>query len=75
MCVSDSENMISSIERWIGVGSLLCLHHYKDDDIHLEILELLHHRISHGRATVFLKVKSHQGEPCNELADRAADVG
>ena len=75
VCVSDSENMLSSIERWIGEGSLLCLHHHKDDDILREILELLHHRISHGWATVFLKVKSHRGEPCNELADRAADVG
>jgi ribonuclease HI len=40
VCVSDSENMLSSIERWIGEGSLLCLHHHKDDILR-EILELL----------------------------------
>ena len=75
VCVSDSDDMLLSIARWIGEGSLPFLHHHKDDDILREILELLHHWISHGWATVFLKVKSHRGEPCDQLADRAADVG
>ena len=46
-----------------------------DEDILREIVGLLHHRTAYGYSTVFLKVKSHRGEPSNEMADRAADRG
>ena len=40
-----------------------------------EIIGLLHHRTVHGNSTVFLKVKSHRGEPSNKMADRDTDRG
>lgn len=46
-----------------------------DADILREILELLRARIEVGRATFFVKVKSHRGEPMNERADTLAEEG
>ena len=73
--ISDSGTLLTNVDRWIGEGSLLCMERQADEDILREIVGLLHHRTAHGYSTVFLKVKSHRGEPSNEMADRAADRG
>jgi ribonuclease HI len=36
------------------------------------VLELLHHRVTLGFPTFFVKVRAHRGEPYNEAADRIA---
>ena len=38
------------------------------------VLELLHHRVSMGFPTFFVKVRAHRGEPFNEAADRIASM-
>ena len=73
--ISDSGTLLTNVDRWIGEGSLLCMERQADEDILREIVGLLHHRTAYGYSTVFLKVKSHRGEPSNEMADRAADRG
>jgi len=40
-----------------------------DADITRDIVQLLHERIEQGLLTVFIKIKAHQGDPLNELAD------
>jgi len=46
-----------------------------DADITRDIVQLLHERIEQGLLTVFIKIKAHQGDPLNELADWWADGG
>ena len=75
MYISDSATLLTNVERWVGEGSLLCMERQADEDILREIIGLLHHRSACGYSTVFLKVKSHRGEPSNEMADRVADRG
>ncbi len=50
------------------------LHTSKDADIVCGMLELLHHRVSMGFPTFFVKVRAHRGEPFNEAADRIASM-
>ena len=38
------------------------------------VLELLHHRVSMGFPTFFVKVRAQRGEPYNEAADRIASM-
>jgi len=38
------------------------------------VLELLHHRVTMGFPTFFVKVRAHRGEPYNEAADRIAST-
>ena len=46
-----------------------------DADIMRDIVQLLRERIEKGLLTIFIKIKAHQGDPVNELADRWADEG
>jgi len=39
------------------------------------IINLFRERIEQGLLTIFIKIKAHQGDPLNELADRWADEG
>jgi len=41
-----------------------------DADIMRDIFQLLRERIEQGLLTIFIKIKAHQGDPLNELADR-----
>jgi len=44
-------------------------------DIMRDIIQFLLKRIEQGLLTIFIKIKAHQGDPLNELADRWADEG
>jgi len=46
-----------------------------DADIMRDIIQLLPERIEQGLLTIFIKIKAHNGDPPNELADRWADKG
>jgi len=63
------------IKAWIGQGGRATLADAPDADILREILELLRAKIEVGRATFFVKVKSHRGEPMNERKDTLAEEG
>jgi len=58
----------------VGPGKYPTLHSSKDGDIVRGVLELLHHRVTLGFPTFFVKVRAHRGEPDNEAADRIAST-
>ena len=73
--LSDSEALLTNIDKWIGEGATPSMEAHQDEDIMRAIIDLLHARVASGFSTIFIKVKAHRGEPCNEMADRAADAG
>ena len=73
--LSDSEALLTNIDKWIGEGATPSMEAHQDEDIMRAIIDLLHARVASGFSTIFVKVKAHRGEPCNEMADRAADTG
>ena len=46
-----------------------------DADIMRDIVQLSRERIEQGLLTIFNKIKTHQGDPLNEQADRWTDEG
>ena len=75
LILCDNESVLKAIKKWIGQGGRATLANAPDADILREIVELLRTRIETGRATFFVKVKSHRGEPLNERADTLAEKG
>ena len=75
LILCDNESVLKVIKKWIGQGGRATIADAPDADILREILELLRARIEAGRATFFVKVKSHRGEPMNERADTLAEEG
>jgi ribonuclease HI len=75
LILCDNESVLKAIKKWIGQGGRATLANAPDADILREIVELLRTRIEAGRATFFVKVKSHRGEPLNERADTLAEKG
>ena len=62
-------NHLQELEDWVGPGKYPTLHSSKDGDIVREVLEFLHHRVTLGFPTFFVKVRAHRGEPYNEATD------
>jgi len=73
--LSDSACFLSFSQKWIGEGKSPSMWGNPDADIMRDIVQLLREMIEQGLLTVFIKIKSHQGDPLNELADRWADEG
>jgi len=73
--LSDSACFLSSSQKWVGEGKSPSMHGNPDADIMRDIVQLLRERIEKGLLTIFIKIKAHQGDPLNELADRLADEG
>ena len=67
--LTDWANHLQELEDWVGPGKYTTLHSSKDGDIVPGVLELLHHRVTLGFPTIFVKVRAHRGEPYNEAAD------
>lgn len=59
--LTDSANHLMELEEWVGPGKYPTLHASKDGDIMRGVLELLHHRVSMGFPTFFVKVRAHRG--------------
>ena len=72
--LTNSANHLLELDEWVGPGKYPTLHISKDGDIVRGVLELLHHRVSMGFPTFFVKVRAHRGEPFNEAADRIASM-
>ncbi len=72
--LTDSANHLTELEDWVGPGKYPTLHSSKDGDIVRGVLELLHHRVTLGFPTFFVKERAHRGEPYNEAADRRAST-
>ena len=75
LLLCDNEAVLCVIKKWVGQGGKSTLATVTDPDILQEIVCLLTQRVRSGRATFLIKVKSHSGEPINELADTLAEKG
>ena len=61
--LTDSANHLLELDEWVGPGKYPTLHTSKDGDIVRGVLELLHHLVSMGFPTFFVKVRAHRGKP------------
>ena len=73
--LSDSACFLSSSQKWIGEGKSPSMCGNPDADIMRDIIQLLRERIEQGLLTIFIKIKTHRGDPLNELTDRWVDEG
>jgi len=73
--LTDSKCLLMAIQKWIREGIDPPIKESQDGDILREILGLLWARMDLGLFTLFVKIKSHNGEFFNEMADRWADKG
>ena len=69
----DSETTLDKVSRWIGRGPRTTLAGDANADIMKTIIECLRERVIQGARTFMVKVKTHRGEPLNELADTIAE--
>jgi len=73
--LEDSACFLSSSQKWIWEEKSPSMHGNPDADIMRDIVQLLRERIEQDLLTIFIKIKTHRGDPLNELADRWADEG
>jgi len=73
--LTDSENTLQAINKWIGGGAKLSLAKTADADIIKTIVIKLQKRVQTKAGTLLLKVKVHRGCPLNEEADIRAEMG
>ncbi len=67
--LTDSEEILQDIHRWIGCGVKLNLSKSPDADVLKKIVIKLQKRVLTGAETLLIKVKAHRGDPLNEEAD------
>ena len=68
LLLCDNEAVLCVIKKWVGQGGKATLATTPDADILAKIVCILT-RVRAGRATFLVKVKSHRGEPINEVVD------
>ena len=73
--LTDSEETLQVINKWIGGGAKLSLARSPDGDVLRAIIVKLQKRVQAGAATLLIKVKTHRGDPLNEEADIRAEMG
>ncbi len=72
--LTDCEEILQAIHRWIGCGAKLNLSKSPDADVLKKIIIKLQKRALAGAATLLVKVKAHRGDPLNEEADIRAEM-
>ena len=65
LLLCDNEAVLCAIKKWVGQGGKAKIATAPDADILRVCLPT--QRVRAGRATCLIKVKSHRGEPINEL--------
>jgi hypothetical protein len=72
--LTDSEDTLQAINKWIGEGAKLSLEKTADADILRSIFVKIQ-RVKTKTATLLIKVKAHHGCPLNVEADIRAERG
>ena len=67
--LTDSEESLQVIHKWIGGGVKLNLSKSTDVDVLKVIILKLQRRVDVGATTLMIKVKTHRGDPLNEESD------
>ena len=75
LCLTDNEESLQTIHKWIGGGAKLNLSKSSDADVLKVIVLKIQKRVEAGATTLLIKVKVHRGDPLNEEADIRAELG
>ena len=75
MYLTESEDTLQVINKWIRGGAKLNLDKTADADVLKDIVIKLQKRVKAGMATLLIKVKAHRGDPLNEEEDIRAEMG
>ena len=73
--LTDSEESLQAIHKWIDGGSKLNLSRSTDADVLKAIVLKLQKRVEAGATTLLIKVKDHRGDPLKEETDIRAELG
>jgi len=73
--LSDSACFLSSSQKWVGEEKSPSMHGNPDADIMRDKVQLLRERIEQDHLTIFIKIKTHRGDPLNRLVYRWTDEG
>ena len=73
--LTDCQVLLDTVEQWTDEGPRPSLRHRPNGDLLDVLFRKLHAATASDILTVFVKVKAHRGDPANELADAAADMG
>ena len=73
--LTDSEDTLQAINKWIGGGAKLSLAQTADADALRVIIVKLQQRVKAKAATLLIKVKAHRGCPLNEEEDIRSEMG
>ena len=71
----DNQSILWEINRWVDEGERTFLSLSTNTDILRMVIGRLRMRIAHGTATFLCEVKSHMGDPLNEVVDDLTDLG
>jgi len=73
--LTDCQVLLDTVEQWTDEGPRPSLRNRPNGDLLDVLFRKLHAATASDILTVFVKVKAHRGDPANELADAAADMG
>ncbi len=73
--LTDSEDTLQAINKWIGGGAKLSLAKTADADVLKAIIVKLQRRVKERAATLLIKVKAYRGCPLNEETDIRVEMG
>ena len=73
--LTDSEESLQDIHKWIDGGSKFNLSRSTDEDVLKVIILKLQKRVEAGTTTLLIKVKAHRRDHLNEEADIRAEIG
>ena len=73
--LTDSEETLQAMHKWIDGGAKLNLSRSPDADVLKAIVLKLKKRVEAGATTLLIKVKALRGDPLNEEADIRAELG
>ncbi len=73
--LTDIEAILQDIHRWIGFRAKLNLSKSPDVDVLKRIIIKIQKRVLVGVETLLVKVKTHRGDPLNEVSDIRKEMG
>ena len=73
--LTDCQVLLDTVEQWTDEGPRPSLRNRPNGDLLDVLFRKLHTATASDILTVFVKIKAHRGDPANELADAAADMG
>ena len=73
--LTDCQVLLDTVEKWTDEGARPSVRNRPNGDLLDILFRKFHAATASDILTVFVKIKAHRGDPANELADAAADMG